>query len=478
MRTGMKFLITRRTCALFMHMFRSEGLKPSSRWQKNGEVSGRMLVYIYFLVLLVVSIPSKFIFYFAAPLGVLALIFCARRSHAVISLKVAIFAVLLAIIGATSLLLEGRIALLPAILWPFTYGAFLLVFLLSLLPLRVLIGFRSAHAAVQLATYWLFFQGLVGVFQFLISKNADAVAGTVGLLDFMGNITINQVYFGFAVLSLLPAVALYPNKLKMRVPAVLFGLIAVGLSQSGHATLAFLLASIIIFGITSFSLAWVFRSTIIMLFLAAVVGIFYPSTVSVAMSWADRLISPDSPKVLMVRHISKEFASDVKFFLLGAGPGQYISKASLTGSGILTRVKLPYQELPQRLSAVLWIFDIYEQNGEGSAVAKPYNSLISIFSEWGLILASSILILLLLLIAKNATGSFKKTLPRRVGQEISYLKEYLAFYWLFLVLVSLVELYFEMPAAIIPGGWLTVIFASRIAFLSSSLQVSSTVTDG
>jgi len=278
-------------------------------------------------------------------------------------------------------------------------------------------------------------------------------------------LTINQVYFGFSVLSLLPFIALFPGKIRFRWLAVFAGITAVILSQSGHATIFFMIAML------AFLLArryWTRTLIAAILVLTVLYGVqmIYPETFDLAASWLDRTLGPDSPKLLMIERLTKEAAKDLKFGILGAGPGQYLSRAMLIGSGLLTRAELPGMKIPPHVDqGYLTIWSVYAQVGEGSAIAKPYNSFMSVFAEWGLVGISTIAIGFIFIISRALRMIWTNMHPETV-----FAFQYTLFYVIFLILAAGVELYFEMPAAIAPGALVAALAQARALWIESWLR--------
>lgn len=410
------------------------------------------------ILLTVVSIPSKFIFYAAGP----ALLAYWVISGRILDRRHYISLILITFTGCLSLALELEhgFAALPAALWPLTYGTFLLFGLVLLFPPAQIPSRNDLAVCARVACVWALLQGLVGIAQFAISGNPDAVAGTVGLFDYRDNITINQVYFGFAMLSLLPFIAMYPEKLPLRWPTVFVGLVAVLLSQSGHATIFFLI-SCLAFLLGPRSRKAIVVVPVVMALVAYGMLLLFPATVDLAATWAERTLGPDSPKLLMLENLAFQASEDFKFAMLGAGPGQYMSRAMLVGAGILTRVQWLGQEVPPRIDQFYWsIWYLYAEVGEGSAIAKPYNSYMSVFAEWGVVGLGALGLAIVVVLRRALLLAI-----RGRGAEVVFAGKYLVFYTLFLCLAAAIELYFEMPAAIAPGALLAVAVQARAVAL-------------
>jgi hypothetical protein len=420
---------------------------------------GDPYVVVYVVILVLCSIPSKFLFYFAGPLA----LFLAARYRGFLSTRHGLFILTQGFVGSLSLLLEPSVAVLPSLLWPFTYGTFIVLAMYLLVSPRRSVTPATMQIVVQIATYWVFVQGLVGIIQYGLSGNPDGVAGTVGLLDFLGNITINQVYFGFAILSILPAIVFWPYRLRLRWFSSLIGLVAVGLSQSGHAIFAFLGAITLVYVVGAMRIRFFLPGVLVAILPFAIAVFLYSDSLNIAKNWYEKTLRENSPKMMMISQLLEDLVEDNKLFLLGSGPGQYLSRASLIGSGLLTNFQSRYQEAPDRLDEnFIPIFTQYLVVGEGSAIAKPYNSFMSICSEWGALITFGVLCGMVILSVGNMIRA------RSCSSEEAVLRRYVAFYVVFLGAVAMVELYFEMPAAIAPGGWLAVVAMARARQLARS----------
>jgi len=422
----------------------------------SASVRSQGLLGLYAMILLLASVPSKFIFYLIGPVSLLVTFVLKgywRWKHLVVY-------VFFGVLALTSIMLEPYPSLFSLLLWPVTYGTFVVLFAFLVFPIRVFPSESTMQRAAQIATYWIGVQGIVGVVQYLLSGNTDAVAGTVGLLDLRGNITINQVYFGFAVLSLVPAVWFAPYRLRYRWASLAVSLIAVAFSQSGHGTVAFVMAFTFVYLASDVRPRALAMAGVVIVLLGSATLVVYPNIVTVSKIWLKRSMNPDSPKALMVKELWSGYATDAKLLFLGSGPGQYVSRAALIGSGLLTHFKTELQKVPRRTEeSFLPVLQHYYQIGEGSAIAKPYNSFVSLYAENGVFVATLVVIALVGVMLTNLYRA------NTFDEEQRYLRRYVAFYVLFLLLVSLVELYFEMPAAIAPGGWLAIMAVARSRYL-------------
>lgn len=417
-------------------------------------------------ILLVTSLPSKFIFYFAAPLVFVCLLFFGK----VLDIRHFFALCWLFGYGILSLLLEAptKVSWLSALLWPLTNSMALLVFVLLFFPPRRVPSLREIRLAHRITMVWGLLQAFIGISQFILSGgNPDAVAGSVGLLDFLGSITINQVYFGFSMLSLLPLFLFRESPKLASLLALPVILLAVALSQSGHATVAFLVA-LLLFGMGLGYFVWVLRVVVASILLIGSSLIFFPNQVEVALGWWARLSNPTSPKRIVYEEFREAVSQNEKLLILGAGPGQLLSRASLIGGGLLTSAELPGQRPSVYMEEIAAdAFSFYWLAGEGSAIVKPYNAYMALIGEWGL-LGWAFIVAWILYTIRSLLRAYRSS-----SLEERELWSYVSFYLSFLALVSLVELYLEMSAAIGVGGWIAVMAAARATQLRRRSAIPS-----
>jgi hypothetical protein len=256
---------------------------------------------------------------------------------------------------------------------------------------------RFAKACV----WFVLFQSFVGFVQFAVSRNPDAVCGTFGLLDgFRQTITIAQVYFTFTlfgmILFLIPATGQPGVKIAMAT-----GVVICILAQSGHQTM-FFVVTLILCGLARISrLGTLSRAVAAAAVVSALVLQIYPDTLSIARDWYHKVTDTSNSPKRMVYEGAVAILDDPKNVLIGTGLGQYSSRAALITSDEYLNVKLPGFMAGSSDYFSRYIrpsLDVFEDFGEGSAIAKPYMSLITLPVELGIVLS----VALLMAVGRNA----------------------------------------------------------------------------
>jgi hypothetical protein len=237
-----------------------------------------------------------------------------------------------------------------------------------------------------MCAWFVIVQSLIGLSQFAISRNPDSVCGTFGLLDFRyGTITISQVYFTFTVFSML-LFLLLDFRRRLNQAAIGLGLLACVLAHSGHQTI-FLGVSLLTFGLLRISRPRTALAVVLAVaVLAGAVHWVNPDTLSIAIEWREKIAEDDSPK-RMALDAGRAVLDDTKNLLLGTGIGQFSSRAALISSNEYLSTNLPGFLVGKSTYFTRYIEpanDHFEEHGEGSAISKPYCSLISIPVETGL----------------------------------------------------------------------------------------------
>ena len=338
---------------------------------------------LFLVSLVLISIPIKNFAYVLPPVYVVLMLLGFDTASGARTLLLAALATALSCISILVDSLRGQETNLP--------GVFL--GLLTLSPLFIMAAQRlpkpidddAFDRIRRLVAWYVIFQAIIGLFQLAVSGNPDAVTGTLGLLDFRaGGITIVQLYFGFLMLGMVLFLMLEPSTWLVRI-GVAAGLLVSAISQSGHQC-AFFLASLVGFAVLqSRRVVTVVGAGAVATLLVTSVLLFDPGTIDIAKSWYVRTVSnPDSPKRLALES-ARQILSDPKNLLLGTGLGQFSSRAALITSGEFLRIELPgvvvaqsdyYQTLRPGL-------DEFETMGEGSAISKPYFSMLTLPVELG-----------------------------------------------------------------------------------------------
>lgn len=363
----------------------------------SAEGSHRRSLYPAFLIsLLIIALPIKNLAYLAPPLyvGIRWL-----QQDGRLLRRGVVLTSLLVVVSAIALLadhLAGFEISLPAMgIAILTYGSLLVV---------LCHGFsddvdeETFRQYVSTCSWFIIVQSLIGFVQFAATRNPDAVCGTFGLLDgFVGSITIAQVYLTFTLFSMMLFVLISPQGV-LSVVALLLGLTVCILAHSGHQTL-FLLLTFAACSLLRF--ADIKGLVVTSVVGTAVVGLMlfvYPNTVALSQDWYHKTVveTKRSPKARAVSGAA-EILSTPKNLLFGTGLGQFTSRAALVASNGYVNA-----DLPRAITGKSRYFETYteplirdfEEIGEGSAVAKPYMSAISLPVELGAPLFAALLVVI------------------------------------------------------------------------------------
>src|SRR4051812_117717 len=171
----------------------------------------------------------------------------------------------------------------------------------------------------KICVWFILFQSAVGVFQFVATRNSDAVCGTMGLWDgFKPSVTIVQVYFTFVVFSmmlfLVPAASNWMNRL-----ALATGAMICVLAQSGHQTI-FFVATFLVCALMRVSH---FGTLVRTLIAAAVLSLLlievYPDTIFVAREWYYKVLDTSNSPKRLVYEGALSILAKPKNMLIGTG---------------------------------------------------------------------------------------------------------------------------------------------------------------
>lgn len=301
-------------------------------------------------------------------------------------------------------------------------------------------------SVARLCTFFLLLQGMISVAQFVATGDGDYVSGSFGLFDFVsGNKTISQVNLTFALFCMIVFLLPYARTVPWATTAIVFGILACAIAQTGHQTIFFLLA-LPAAAIRGFRVRGIARALGILALTVILILAFYPGTSFLVQEWMRKVVfADDSLKRAVIETGFVRLADSWKNALFGLGLGQYTSRASLFAAGFQSSVPLPSMLTGASdyfTTDVLPLILRHEHIGEGSAIAKPYFSAISVIVEVGPLLTAAFI--------WRAVHEFRSLAPggrrARLGAEDPAL--YCRFFILFLTLNCLVENYLELVQAI------------------------------
>jgi hypothetical protein len=311
---------------------------------------------------------------------------------------------------------------------------------------------------VRVCAWFILLQSAVGVFQFVATGNPDAVCGTLGLLDgFQQTITIAQVYFTFLIFAMILFLVPVGNQWLPRT-AIAVGAITCVLAQSGHQTVFFVgvLAACGLVRVSRLSL--LARTVGAAAVITVLVQVVYPDTFWVARQWFDKVTDASNSPKRLVYDGAVSILDEPKNLLIGTGLGQYSSRAALITSNEYLSVELPRfmtgksEYFDDHIEPSLLLFD---DVGEGSAIAKPYMSVISLPVEFGLVLS----IVLLAVIGRCVVWCVR-VMTANDG-EVGWIGFSMMVGMLFFVLCCMIENYAEFSQAVFVPFILFVVAGSR-----------------
>ncbi|MCE9544634.1 MAG: hypothetical protein K8T25_03830 [Planctomycetia bacterium] len=264
---------------------------------------------------------------------------------------------------------------------------YLPIFIVACHPPVLSLSDQDIRRMQTTCAWFVIVQSLIGFVQFAISRNPDTVCGTFGLLDFRaGAITIAQVYYTFTLFCMLLFLFLDAKRRLVQV-AIAIGLISCVLAQSGHQTI-FFMASLGAVALTRLKRPKiVFGSLTAIVAIALLVQCFYPETFGLAREWERKVFDQDSPKRLAVEG-GLSVLENPKNLLLGTGLGQFSSRAALMTSNDYLTFELPPMLVGKSTYYSQYIepaMNRFNDYGEGSAIYKPYCSLLSVIVETGVL---------------------------------------------------------------------------------------------
>lgn len=324
---------------------------------------------------------------------------------------------------------------------------------------------------INTTAWFVIVQSAIGVLQFVVSHNGDAVAGSFGLLDFHFNtISIAQVYFTFTLFGMILFLMLDFRRVIVQV-AIIVGLIVCTLAQSGHQTIFFAVSFGLFSVIQKKRSSAVLYGVILISLSFFLVNELYPSTFAYTGAWFRKVVEePESPKRALAAD-GVRIVNDLKNAILGTGIGQYSSRAALiTSNDYLSR------DLPNILVGKSKYFsdsiepanEIYEDSGQGSAIWKPYFSILSVIVEFGIVQSLFIFGVLLAHVRKNLTYMASPVPQIALTGMVSNVG------LLFFILCCAIENYAEFPQAIFLPFLLYVAAQSRAKRLAVEARSEET----
>lgn len=400
--------------------------------------------------------PSKLLAYFA-PIAVISLFTLIARKRSILQRVLCIIA-LGALFIIFHALFERRFAFISAIIQLLTYGAFIVVVAIDHRYLRN----PMLQTRIENFIRWVaLVQSVVGITQAIYafietgtfdSNSGDAVAGTISA-SLLPDGTMSNYMFGvnltFIILFLLP-----PALLKRKGRLILL-LIAVTF------VFASVLHVMIFLGISLFIAIVLCRPTLPrgwtrVLILVVIAGLVAAAATLLSTNWSllPRLIqgvtSGEYPRAQVYERVMGKMVSQYPLLpILGLGPGQFSSRAAAMASGyylggVDNPRKLPL--LPTAMSPAFskYLLDLWfrSKNNAGST-SQPFSSWLAVYTEFGG-LATAVLLFVLGYHLLKVVLLANQTKQRWYGTVLCTAM-------LFLFLLGLQDVYWEVPQAILIG---------------------------
>jgi hypothetical protein len=326
----------------------------------------------------------------------------------------------------------------------------------TLLPLVLVICRPTVRAITptamfrlrQLLSWFLILESALGVFQYSLTHNSDAVGGTFDLAAGFGKAppTIGQVHFSACMLLLTVTLSMFPFD-RLAVFATVAAVVGIGLAQTSHQILLFTLSVAAVQIFDRFGPKSIIRALLTLLALALVSNVILPRAFTIGRLWANNLVRADSPRASGIRVAWRLASGDLRIATVGAGLGQYSSRAALYASGeygsLDLRSVLP-GEAPLYVTKLKPLMHDFVRVGQGSAVSKPYSSITSLMVELGFPL-------LLVLLFNVGRTFFRSGVSGAAGATYLHrrLRTRLRICGIFLLLLATVENYLEFPATVL-----------------------------
>lgn len=393
------------------------------------------------IITVIVSLPSNFIFYVAP----IIIVLFSLHNNFLISrqrlLSIFIVYVILYLLSVSLNAIEGySINYISFIYGLITYSSFII--LLSIYN-KGYLNDQEIGKVVYFLSYFLIIQSCTVFFQMSQTGNWDALSGTFGLFDYKGRITISQVMFCFNIYVIMLFLLAYIKKNVVKI-ALIFGIISTSAAQSGHQFI-FLIITILIVYVSLKNLKLLLKYTTGISLTILLVLLFFPETIDIAAAWLQNILFGNYPKTLSTIDAFKLMYDNVRISSFGTGIGQFTSRASLFSSGEYLGVNIP-DILTDKSSFYTSIVEpklkLQEQIGEGSAIAKPYYSALSLLVEFGLIIFGVIIYYVVRFFRKNKDYYSSKNI------EVTSLSKFMNAFILFLIMCSFIENYLEFVQAI------------------------------
>lgn len=377
-------------------------------------------------------------------------------------------------------------AVQSAILSLITYGSF--VFSLCI-PIRQITHVQSLRRMEQIARWVLVLESILGIAQSIYGftatgsfdvANGDYVEGTIHPA-LAAEMAFSNPIFAVNIVMLL--LFLFPSTVVERKHrgVYLLGLVALILASVVHVILFTVIAvvlAVILYRPTILKQKSVLMPMLYIGFVVVVSFVLLRQNLTTVKGFAQATLNQQTPRTEVLRRVLTEMPEDYPYMpFIGLGPGQFSSLAGLIGTGQYfgtPRDPQPLPLLPQSMSQPfqinvmdLWLEISLNNTGNNtSSTYKPYFSWLSVYTEFGII---GITILLLFVTKTILAIKFRYQNLTQMFQAIS-----IGTGIILIFLLGVQENYWEVAQAIFPG---LVMLKAQYSFLQSSRRHNLSLPD-
>lgn len=318
----------------------------------------------------------------------------------------------------------------------------------------------------------LVFESLVGLFQLIIVRNTDHIQGTIGLFSmFSGGPGFGNQIFSINVALMLIFLSSKVGKNKDLILPFLIGgfiLLAAGVVHVFISLILSVLISFIYFFWDTIykKLSQTLSIVIICSSLLFALNLFFPNIILTGFHYLDLYSASTSPKNQAVESVIYDLPKYFPFLhVTGLGPGQYCSLAGLISTGEYFSIDMPFLANEYTRSFELGFKDIlvgYLTNPQGygnSTMHRPYFSILSLYSELGMVVSAIFLFLLIYSLFKLKKRFNKQQKSNRYYNDIKPIC--ISTGILFIFFISFFENYLESSQSVFPGLLLLNILYNR-----------------
>lgn len=302
---------------------------------------------------------------------------------------------------------------------------------------------------------------------FLWTGDTDRVAGTIGIIKLSEGLhtSTEQPYFTFAMCA--SFIYLLPQGKKSR----LYALLAVSnplLAYCGHQFVALVVAGLLAALVAGRARLVAGLSLAFGMCIAAF--FILDSRLAAWVSGVGHILfAPGfSPKFLHSSFAWEYLSQHPTALLLGVGPGQGCGRSALISSGMWVEGYVPaiLQGRSSYFEAVCSpLINLYLSYAQGSQILQPFSSILTTFTELGIV--GTLALLLLLVVTVQRAARSKKKVPREDRPPVWFFALWL---FLFVIMCGVFENYFEFAKCTPIAAYLTAILLRQNSIIAKRLH--------